>query len=123
LETILSLVCSIYHFVNFARRNAEFRNTLEVVSKAQIGFKGKAQADRESAVRHTFWRMSIYRRSATQPLGLRWGFETASMQIPYRLRSTLAAGSSEGGPESPGYDQPSKDKMDYSQRLTKQGRS
>jgi hypothetical protein len=29
-----------------------------------IRFKGKAQADRESAVRHTFWRMSIYRRPA-----------------------------------------------------------
>jgi hypothetical protein len=35
-----------------------------VVSKPQIRFKGKAQADRESAVRHTFWRMSIYRRPA-----------------------------------------------------------
>jgi hypothetical protein len=49
---------------------------LEVVSKPQIRFKGKAQADRESAVR--LRRMSIYRRPATQPLGLRWGFETTS---------------------------------------------
>jgi len=37
-------------------------STIEAVSKPQIRFKGKAQTDRESAVRHTFWRMSIYRR-------------------------------------------------------------
>jgi hypothetical protein len=37
---------------------------MEVVSKPQISLKGKAQADRESAVRQTFWRMSIYRRPA-----------------------------------------------------------
>jgi len=57
-------------------------NHLEVVSKPRIRLKGKAQADRESAVRHTFWRMSIYRRPAIPPLagplGLRWGFETTS---------------------------------------------
>jgi len=53
--------------------------SLEVVSKPQIRFKGKAQADRESAVR--LRRMSIYRRSATQPLDLRWGFETTSKHI------------------------------------------
>jgi hypothetical protein len=50
--------------------------TLEVVSKPQIRFKGKAQADRESAAYIGY--VSIYRRPATQPLGLRWGFETTS---------------------------------------------
>jgi hypothetical protein len=53
-----------------------------VVSKPQIRFKGKASGyggtSRESAVRHKFWRMSICRRPATQPLSLRWGFETTS---------------------------------------------
>jgi hypothetical protein len=49
---------------------------LEVASKPQIRFKGKAQADRESAAYVKY--ASIYRRSATQPLGLRWGFETTS---------------------------------------------
>jgi len=49
---------------------------LEVVSIPQIRLKGKAQADRESAAYIEY--VSIYRRSATQPLGLRWGFETAS---------------------------------------------
>jgi len=43
---------------------ARHRKSPEVDSKPQIRFKGKAQADRESAVRHTFWRMSIYRRPA-----------------------------------------------------------
>jgi hypothetical protein len=46
-------------------------------SEPQIRFKGKAQADRESAVRHTFWPMSIYRRPAIR----RRRIETASMQI------------------------------------------
>jgi hypothetical protein len=41
-----------------------YRRVFKVVSKPQIRFKGKAQNDRESAVRHTFWRMSIYRRPA-----------------------------------------------------------
>jgi len=55
---------------------AQNRLLRKVVSKPQIRFKGKAQADRESAVR--LRRMSIYRRSATQPLSLRWGFKTTS---------------------------------------------
>jgi hypothetical protein len=50
--------------------------SLEVVPKPQIRFKGKAQADRESAAYMGY--VSIYRRPATQPLGLRWGFETTS---------------------------------------------
>ena len=64
----------------------------EVASKPQIRLKGKAQADRESAAYMGY--VSIYRRlcctlrykircesrssGATQPLGLRWGFETTS---------------------------------------------
>ena len=51
---------------------------LEVVSKPQIRSKGKAQADRESAAYNGY--VSICRRPATQPLGLRWGFETTSRQ-------------------------------------------
>jgi len=47
-----------------------------VVSKPQIRFKGKAQADRESAAYMGY--VSIYRRPATQPLSLRWDFETTS---------------------------------------------
>jgi hypothetical protein len=43
-----------------------------------IRFKGKAQADRESAAYVEY--VSIYRRPATQPLGLRWGFETTYRQ-------------------------------------------
>ena len=78
----------------------ELKKYIEVVSKPQIRFKGKAQPDRESAVRHTFWRMSIYRRpvmhpsaielariplrGVTQPLGLRWGFVTTSCRVGAR---------------------------------------
>jgi hypothetical protein len=51
------------------------RDTLEVFSKPQIRFKGKAQADRENGY------VSIYRRPATRPLGFRWGFETTSNYI------------------------------------------
>jgi len=49
---------------------------LEVVSKSQISFKGKAQTERESAAYIGRW--GIYRRSATQPFGLKWGLETCS---------------------------------------------
>jgi hypothetical protein len=52
------------------------KESKEVVSKSQIRFKGKAQTDRESAAYGQY--VSIYRRSATQPLSLRWGFETTS---------------------------------------------
>jgi hypothetical protein len=72
---------------------------LEVVSKPQIRFKGKTQADRESRCsQHTYGYVGIYRRpvmhhsvigmariplrGATQPLGLRWGFETTFNKIP-----------------------------------------
>jgi hypothetical protein len=50
-----------------------------VVSKRHIRFKGKAQADRESAAYVEY--VSSYRRPATQPLDLGWGFETTSYQI------------------------------------------
>ena len=53
-------------------------NSLEVVSKPQIRFRGKAQADRESAAYVEY--VSIYRRPATQPLGLRWGLEITSIK-------------------------------------------
>jgi len=47
-----------------------------VVSKPQIVFDGKAQAD--SKAEHTREYVSILNRSATQPADTRWGFETAS---------------------------------------------
>jgi hypothetical protein len=74
-----------------------FMELIEVVSKFQIEFKGPPKADYmsilnrlmdASSVRpigkvvvlsiHEY--VSIYRRPATQPLGLRWGFETTSNQ-------------------------------------------
>jgi hypothetical protein len=45
-----------------------------VVSKFQIVFQGKAQADAQS--RHGG--MSILKRPATQLWGAKWGFETTS---------------------------------------------
>ena len=54
-----------------------------MVSKSQIRFKGKAHADRESAAYVQY--VSIYRRSATLQLGLRWGFETSSNHIVERI--------------------------------------
>jgi hypothetical protein len=51
---------------------------LEAVSKPQIRFKGKAQADEKAE--HIIY-VSILKRAATQSLGLRWGFETASMAL------------------------------------------
>ena len=51
---------------------------LEVVSKPQIRSKGKASG--RSGKRSIHGYVSIYRRPATQPLGLRWGFETTSKQ-------------------------------------------
>jgi len=62
-----------------------------VVSKPQIRFKGKAQADRESAayvgmgafiggcaVPYSIKSGANPACGATQPLGRRWGFETTS---------------------------------------------
>jgi len=64
-----------------ARQHKIYKRGLEVVSKPQIRFKGKAQADRESAA-YMGGYVSIYRRPATQPLGLRWGFEATSKKSP-----------------------------------------
>jgi hypothetical protein len=63
-----------------------FLISLEVASKPQIRFKGKAQADEKAQARQRRDEQCILRRSATQPLGLRWGFETTSK--PKRLRGT-----------------------------------
>jgi len=64
-------------------------NNPEAVSKPQMRFKGKARADRESAAYVKY--VSIYQRSATQPLSLRWGFETASKVCGNYCRSTIHA--------------------------------
>jgi hypothetical protein len=61
----------LLNFVTYLRDR-----TLEVVSKPQIRLKGKAQADEKA--QHTRQYVSILKRFATQPLGLRWGFETTS---------------------------------------------
>jgi hypothetical protein len=52
------------------------RPHMEVVSKFHIGFKGQASGRAGKRSIHGY--VSIYRRSATQPLGPRWGFETTS---------------------------------------------
>jgi hypothetical protein len=52
---------------------------LEVVSKFQIRFKDKASSRSRKRSIHGY--VSIYRRLATQALGLRWGFETTSKEI------------------------------------------
>jgi len=49
---------------------------LEVVSKPQIRFKGKAS--RGFKTERTRKSVSISIGGATQPLGLRWGFESTS---------------------------------------------
>jgi len=49
---------------------------LEVVSKCQIAFESKAQADEKA--QHTREYESILKRSATQLSDVRWGFETTS---------------------------------------------
>jgi hypothetical protein len=52
--------------------------SLEVVSKPQIRFKSKAQADEKAQSRLRRDEQYILKRFATQLLGLRWGFETTS---------------------------------------------
>jgi hypothetical protein len=52
-----------------------FQN-IEVVSKPQIAFESKAQADEKA--QHTFKYVSILKRSETQLSDARWGFETTS---------------------------------------------
>jgi hypothetical protein len=53
---------------------------LEVVSKRQIAFESKAQADEKA--QHTEEYVSILKRSATQLSDARWGFETTSKLMP-----------------------------------------
>jgi hypothetical protein len=50
---------------------------LEVVSKPQIRFKGKASCGLKTERTRQYVSISI--RGTTQPLGLRWGFETTSI--------------------------------------------
>jgi hypothetical protein len=50
--------------------------SLEVVSKPQIRFKGKASRALEAERTRKY--VSISMRGTTQPLGLRWGFKTTS---------------------------------------------
>ena len=52
---------------------------LEVVSKPQIAFESKTQADEKA--QHTFKYVSILKRSATQLSDARWGFETTSQSV------------------------------------------
>jgi hypothetical protein len=56
-----------------------------IIKASRSGFKTSDQVQVQGAGRsrkrsiHGY--VSIYRRSATQPLGLRWGFETTSNHI------------------------------------------
>jgi len=61
---------------------------LEVVSKSQIRPEGKAQADEKA--QHTREYVSIMRRFATPPHGLRWGFETTS-ELHKQLRPHVSS--------------------------------
>jgi hypothetical protein len=56
---------------------------LEVVSKLQIMFESKAQADEKA--QHTLKYGSILKRSSTQLSDIRWGFETTSKNIGGQL--------------------------------------
>ena len=55
---------------------------IEVVSKPQIMFESKAQADEKA--QHTWQYVSILKRLATQLSDIRWGFQTTSNYIEYR---------------------------------------
>ena len=50
---------------------------IEVVSKRQIAYESKAQADEKA--QHTWKVVSILKRSATQLSDVRWGFDTTSI--------------------------------------------
>jgi hypothetical protein len=52
-----------------------------VVSKFQIMFESKAQADEKA--QHTLKYVSILKRSATQLSDIRWGFGTIFRNIPH----------------------------------------
>jgi len=55
---------------------ADLTIKLEVVSKRQIMFQSKAQADEKA--QHTLEYVSILKRPATQLSDIRWGFDTTS---------------------------------------------
>jgi len=55
---------------------ADLTIKLEVVSKRQIMFQSKAQADEKA--QHTLEYVSILKRPATQLSDIRWGLETTS---------------------------------------------
>jgi hypothetical protein len=63
------------------------RDLFEVVSKPQIRFKGKASVRSGKRSIHEY--VSIYRRPATQPLGLRWDFETTSNMLIISVKKQL----------------------------------
>ena len=63
-------------FASLVRSAQAVWHFLEVISKRQIAFKSKAQADEKA--QHTSEYVSILKRSATQLLDARWGFETSS---------------------------------------------
>jgi hypothetical protein len=52
---------------------------VQAVSKPQIAVKGKAQLDEKAKHIQTY--VSILKRAATPPLGVRWGFETTCSEI------------------------------------------
>jgi hypothetical protein len=65
--------------VAFFQSDVPGKIRLGVVSKPQIRLKGKAQADEKAE--HIQRYVSISNKPATQPLGLRWGFETTSIKL------------------------------------------
>jgi len=68
-----------------ASRNKLNLIKIEVVSKPQIRFKGKAS--RGLKAERTRKHVSISMRGTTQPLGLRWGFDTTSNNRQGELQS------------------------------------
>jgi hypothetical protein len=56
----------------------------EVVSKRQIAFESKAQADEKA--QHTCEYVSILKRSATQLSDARWGFDTTSIHTNFNRK-------------------------------------
>jgi hypothetical protein len=70
-----------YEFFFFHKIVGQKGYVLEPVSKPQIRFKGKAQANEKAE--HTREYVSILSWSVTQPLGLRWGFETDSTHFTW----------------------------------------
>ena len=52
-----------------------------MVSKPQIMFESKAQADEKA--QHTLKYVSILKRRATQLSDIRWGFQTTSINKPH----------------------------------------